>query len=62
MFVALGIEPEVRVHHIAIVSCPTVRHFSTLSHKRHDFWNNVVEHSACVLIFSTTFVGHISHP
>jgi hypothetical protein len=34
---------------------------STLSHKRQDFWKNVIEHKTCVLIFSTTFVGKISH-
>jgi hypothetical protein len=26
-----------------------------------DFWKNVIEHKACVLIFSTTFVWNISH-
>jgi hypothetical protein len=30
--------------------------FPTLSHKRYDFWEKVIEHKMCVLIFSTTFV------
>ena len=31
-------------------------HFSTLSHKRHDFGEKVAEHKMCVLIFSTNFI------
>jgi hypothetical protein len=34
-------------------------YFSTLSHKRHDFREKVIEHEMCVLIFSTTFVSNI---
>jgi hypothetical protein len=29
---------------------------STLSRKRHDFWNNVTDHKMCVLSFTMTFV------
>ena len=34
--------------------------FSTLSHKRHDFQENITEHEMCVLIFCTTFIWNIS--
>jgi len=36
-------------------------YFSTLSHKRHDFREKVIEHNMCVLIFPTTFVWNIFH-
>ena len=36
-------------------------YFSTLSHKRCDFWKNVTERSRCVFIFCTAFIGYISH-
>ena len=29
---------------------------STLSHKRHDFKKEVIEHKMCISVFSTTFV------
>jgi hypothetical protein len=35
--------------------------FSTLSHYSTIFGKNVIEHKMCFLIFSTTFVGKISH-
>jgi hypothetical protein len=43
------------------VALPTVRYFSTLSHKRQDFRKKFVEHKICVLIFSTAFVWNTSH-
>ena len=36
--------------------CLTLPHFSTLSHKQHDFWKKIMEHKISVLIFSTIFV------
>jgi hypothetical protein len=35
-------------------ACPVLTYFSTLSHKRHDFRENVTEQERCVLIFSIT--------
>jgi hypothetical protein len=43
------------------VAWPTLQHFSTLSHKRHDFRRKVTEHKICVSSFSTTFVWNIFH-
>jgi hypothetical protein len=36
-------------------------YFSTLSHKRHDFWKKKLLNMKCVLIFSTAFIWNISH-
>jgi hypothetical protein len=41
---------------LSSVACPAVPYFSKLSHKRYDFWENVVENKMFVLIFSTAFV------
>ena len=35
------------------VKCPDLLYFSTLSHKRHDFRKQVIEHKMCILSFST---------
>jgi len=35
---ALGIQHAMRMRHIAIMAIPAVQYFSTLSHKRHDFF------------------------
>jgi len=40
---------------VLYVVCLGVQYFSTLSHKRHDFHNKVIEHEMCVLIFCTVF-------
>jgi len=42
------------------VACPTLQHFSTLSHKQHH-WKKVIEHEMCVLIISKTFAWNSSH-
>ena len=54
--VALGTQREMRMRRIVTMACPALLHFSTLSHKRHDFGQNFTEQKMCVLIFSTTFV------
>jgi hypothetical protein len=38
------------------VACSALRNFSSLYHKRHDYRENVIEYSKCVLNFSTPFV------
>ena len=39
---------------LSYVAHPSLQYFSTLSPKRHDFREKVIEHKMCVLIFSTT--------
>jgi hypothetical protein len=39
---------------LSCVACLAVPYFSTFSHKRHDFQENVTENKTCDLIFSTT--------
>ena len=46
---------------LSCVACAAVSCFYTLSHKRHDFRENVMEYEMCVLIFCATFVWNISH-
>jgi len=46
---------------VSSVACPIVPYFYTLSHKRHEFWENVIENKMCVLILSTNFARNISH-
>jgi hypothetical protein len=56
--VALVIQHAKRMRRIILssVGCLTLPYFSTLSHKRHDFREKIIEHKMCVLIFCTTFV------
>ena len=61
VFVTLGIQSARRMSHVVIVACPALHYFSTLSHKRHDFRKQVIEHKRCVSSFSTTFVRNIFH-
>ena len=62
VFVALGTQRVMRMHHTLICDYsgfPIV--FPTLSHKLHDFRRKVIEHKMCVLICTTSFVRNISH-
>ena len=57
--VALLIQHATHMRHIvtSFVAPLAPSHFSTLSHKRHDFpKKKVTEYKMCVLIFSTTFI------
>jgi hypothetical protein len=42
---------------LSSVACPVLPYWSTLSHKRQDFREKVVEHKMCVLIFCTNLSG-----
>jgi hypothetical protein len=59
--VALLIQHETRMHHIvtSFVAPLAQAYFSTVSHKRYDFWNKVIGHKTFVLIFSTNFFYNI---
>ena len=56
--VALLIQHATRMRHIvtSFVAPLAPPYFSTLSHKRHDFREKVIEHKMCVWIFCTTFI------
>jgi len=64
VFVDFGIQHASACAILSSVACPSLQYFSTLSHKRQDFRNNVIEHKMCVLIFSTflseTFLKKLS--
>jgi hypothetical protein len=56
MSVALVIQHAKRMRRIILssVACLALPYFSTLSHKRQDYREKVIEHKLRVLIFSTT--------
>ena len=56
--VALDIQHAKHIRRIILLSaaCPAVPYFSTLSHKRPDFREKVIESESCVSFFSTNFV------
>jgi hypothetical protein len=62
VFVALGAQHANRMTRITLsyMACLLLPHFSTLSHKQHDFRkeiiNSVIEHKIRVLIITVTFV------
>jgi hypothetical protein len=43
------------------VICPSLQYCCTLSHKRKDFIENLLNTKMCILIFSTTLVWNISY-
>jgi len=63
VFVAFAIQREMRMPRIILsyVACLDVPHFPTISLKRHDFREKIMERKISIFIFSTTFVGNISH-
>ena len=63
VFEAFGIRHAKRMRRIVLssVACPALSYFSILSHKRHDFRKEVIEHKMCVLIPSTTCAWNTSY-
>jgi hypothetical protein len=49
-----------RMLHIVIYDLSGLTLFFTLSNKRHDFLENIIEHKMCVLIFCTNCLQHFS--
>ena len=48
----------VYIYILSSVASPSLQYFSTLPHKRHDFWKKeVTEYKICVVIFPTILCG-----
>jgi len=58
---ALVIRHAKPMYHIMLssVACLALPYFSTLSHKWHNFQEQVIQHKMCILIFSTISVWNI---
>jgi hypothetical protein len=58
MSVALVTQHAKRMHHTILptVASLGIQYFSTVSHKWHNYWKEVVGHTMCTLISSKTFV------
>jgi hypothetical protein len=54
VFVPLVIQHAMRMHHIVVFGPSESKIFSTISHKRHKFRKNAIEHELCVWIFLTS--------
>jgi hypothetical protein len=50
---------QLRIRYVVIYGLLRFKIFSTLSHKRHDFRKQFIEHKICVSIFSITFIWNV---
>jgi len=61
VFVALGIQRVMPTRREFIGCLTRSNYFSTLSHKRHDFWKSLFNIKCVFRVPSTTFVSNIFH-